>query len=438
MSKTLRSKLNLSPNQHRLQKIKTDHMSRKLIYLDHNSTTPISLRVAEAMLECYRAGYLNPSSQHAAGRMARRRLEQSRESLLRLLGANVSGMASDQLLFTSGGTESNNLALTGLMGALPARILVSAIEHPSVLNTAAHLRALGADVKYIPVDSTGRCDLASLESLLQTPTRLVSLMLANNETGILQPVSEASRLCRQAGALFHCDAVQGVGKIPVSFRQLGCDALTFAAHKMNGPRGIGGLLLRHGVTLNPQMHGGFQQGGMRPGTEDVALAVGMLVALEESLESFQIRLNSSTSPLMNMPATSSSSETDQTNKSNLAQRELSALRDDFENRLLTEVPDCVVIGRDVERLPLTSCVAFPGLDRQAVVMAADLAGLCISSGSACASGSSQPSHVLLAMGFAEEIVAGAVRVSAGRITTFEELSSAALLIGKIYRDFHGN
>ncbi|MFT7629438.1 MAG: cysteine desulfurase [Mariniblastus sp.] len=387
------------------------------IYLDHNSTTPIDPSVAAVIADCHSAGYMNPASQHRPGQLARRKLEEIRRRVAEILDANCVGMQTDQLIFTSGGTESNNLAILGLVGesagktsslATPTsssrRVLISAIEHPSVFGAAEQLVRLGFDVEKIPVDSNGVIDLDALNDLTDQPTELVSIMLANNETGVIQPVRLAADLCRQKGILIHTDAVQAVGKIPVSFQSLGVDALTFTAHKLNGPRGIGGLLLRHGVTPHPILFGGFQQTAIRPGTEDVALAAG----LRQSFELF----------VDDLP-----------NRS----KQMSTLRLSLEQALLSRFADLVINGVGAERVPHTSNISFPGVDRQSFLMAADMSGLAISTGSACASGSSELSPVLLAMGLELPIVEGSIRISLGISTTPQEVDESVHRIAQIIK-----
>ena len=263
------------------------------IYLDHNSTSPIDPQVIDAMVECHQAGYVNPASQHRMGQIARQKLEFLRSDIVDMLGGNNRGVNADQLIFTSGGTESNNLALFGLCldeaGQAAGQTLVSAVEHPSVLEAAESLRQQGASVDHIPVDTNGIVKLNELEVALDKPTRLVSVMAANNETGVIQPVQEIGRLCRSRSAIVHCDAVQAVGKIQVNFRELEIDAMTLAAHKFQGPRGIGALLVKSTARLNPIFHGGFQQMGIRPGTEDVALVAGLHRALQLFLENKEVR-----------------------------------------------------------------------------------------------------------------------------------------------------
>jgi len=369
------------------------------IYLDNNATTPIDPEVAAAMMACYEQGYANPASQHQLGRKARQVLEQARERSGLLLGGQMSGFPADQVLLTSGGTEANNLALRGLCGPPPGRIIVSAIEHPSVLSPAEHLRRTGYDVVLCPVDHHGVVLLDRLETLLTEDTRLVSIMLANNETGVLQPVEQAAELCNRVGLPLHTDATQAVGKVPVDFRRLGVAALTCAAHKFHGPRGIGILLLRGGVKLDPLLLGGFQQAGLRPGTEDVALAVGM----RQALELCHARQSEITG-------------------------HLASLRDALEEAVRAGWPDLLIGGESAPRLPQTSSAAFVGLDRQALQMALDLAGVACSTGSASASGSSERSPVLVAMGLQGSQIDAALRLSLGRQNTPAEVAEASYRI----------
>jgi cysteine desulfurase len=368
------------------------------LYLDHNSTTPIDARVVEAMERCWREGLANPASQHFAGRKARKAIEEAREGIAEILGAQVGGMTADRLIFTSGGTEANNLALFGLMEAAApgSRVVISAIEHPSITAAAEVLQRRGVDVQKLPVDGSGVVEVQKLDELLDRPTALVSVMLANNETGVLQPIIEIAQACAARGVTTHTDAVQAVGKVPVHFRELGVSALTIAAHKFHGPLGIGALLLRHEVQLAPQLWGGFQQSGLRPGTENVPLAVGMHTALTLWREEAEIR-----------------------------QQRMTQLRDNLEAHLRAAVPELVIIGERSPRLPQTSCIAFPGINRQALVMALDLAGVACSTGSACASGSSEPSPVLLAMGLSSAVVEGSIRLSLGAFTTATEIAQAS-------------
>jgi cysteine desulfurase len=386
-------------------------MTAAPIYLDHNSTTSIDPRVVEAMVRAWRDVGANPASQHGPGRKARRMLEDAREGIAELLGAKTGGMDADQLIFTSGGTEANNLALVGLTTILagtkpgpgeqrekPAILCISPIEHPSITAAVAELRRRGCEVRMLPVNSNGLVHIGGQECL----PHVVSVMLANNETGVIQPVADIAKEFRERGALIHSDAVQAVGKIPVNFAALGVDAMTAAPHKFHGPVGIGVLVVRHGIKLGPQLVGGFQQAGIRPGTENVALAVGFHKALELAMCELDERVG-----------------------------RMLGLRDALEELLSGELQDIVVISKDADRrLPNTSCVAFPGLDRQALVMALDLAGVACSTGSACASGSSDPSPTLVAMGLPKPVIDGAIRLSLGAFTTAEEVAEAARRIIK--------
>jgi cysteine desulfurase len=391
------------------------------IYLDNNATTPIDPRVVEAMACAWKECGANPASQHSLGRKARRMLEEAREGILELLGAKTGGMDADQLVFTSGGTEANNLAILGLssIGSLgtktgpgdpqrdPPTLFVSHIEHPSVTASAAEAQRRGCMQKPVFVNREGEAEEIGAAGQLPftaSGPSIVTVMLANNETGVIQPVEllrKAAHKESKFAPLIHTDAVQAVGKIPVSFRDLHVDAMTVAPHKFHGPLGIGALVLRHGVKLQPQMFGGFQQAGMRPGTENVALAVGFYTALKFAVEELGDRAT-----------------------------QMRSLRDGLEKSLRAELPEMVVIGERAPRLPNTSCVSFPGLDRQALVIALDLAGVACSTGSACASGSSEASPTLVAMGLPKPVIDGAIRLSLGAFTTVEEVAEAARRIIK--------
>ena len=384
------------------------------IYLDHNASTPILPEVADAIAECHRAGYVNPASAHEPGRAARRVLESARESIGNILGANLSGTDADRIVFTSGGTEANNLALRGLGGAPsglarpvgearpklhPTHAIVSAIEHPSIAELAEQMQHEGWQIDRLGVDSSCVVQPEELESLIRSDTRFVAVMLGNNETGAIQPVAEIAAICRTHNIPLHTDAIQAVGKIDVDFRSLGVATMSAAAHKFHGPRGIGVLIVRHDVELVPLLRGGFQQSGIRPGTESVALAVGMQTALELW----------------------------QAESAERASR-MRELRDSLEAGLRSGWSGLVVNADLAPRLPHTSNVSFPGLDRQALLMALDVAGVACSTGSACASGSSEPSPVLLAMGADDAVVGGSLRLSIGARTTPHEIDEAVARI----------
>jgi cysteine desulfurase len=383
------------------------------IYLDHNATTPVLPEVIEAMRACYAEPYLNPESQHEFGRRARRRLEEARERIGELVGAKTTGRDADTVIFTSGGTEANNLALRGLIGDRPpGRLVTSALEHPSVTALTDDLARFGWQIDRLGVDRRGvlRADmlpemLRPGYSLLRPDTTAVSAILGHNETGVLQPINRISAACAQHNVPLHTDATQVVGKLPVDFRALGAATMSFAAHKFHGPLGIGALVVRHDTQLAPQLFGGFQQAGLRPGTESVALAVGMQSALDLWHEERDAR-----------------------------RARLESLRDDFERAIRDGWPEVVVIGGEVARLPQTSNLAFVGLERQALFIALDQAGVACSTGSACASGSSEPSPAHLAQGLAEAEISSALRFSFGASTTADEVAESSRRILRVCND----
>ncbi len=375
------------------------------IYLDNSATTPMLPEVAEVMDRCYRESVGNPASSHWAGREARRTLENARETIAELLGARLAGPDPDKLIFTSGGTEANNLAIRGVMGLPPGHLIISAIEHPSVEAVAAHLEQQGSAVDRLGVSRQGVVQARELPRIAAARTRLVSVMLANNETGVIQPIAELAATCRAAGIPLHTDAVQAVGSIPVMFRELGADLLSFSAHKFHGPPGIGGLLVRGSVPLQRVSFGGAQQLGLRPGTEPVALCVGMAHALALwHQRQAQIEAH------------------------------LRRLRDRFESALQQAWPAIVLHGVAAPRLPQTSNISFPQLDRQLLLLAIDRAGVACSSGSACASGSAEPSRVLRAMGCSRTLVQGALRFSFSRLHTDQDVTESIRRILLVCKD----
>ena len=383
------------------------------IYLDNNSTTAISPTVAATIAHCYDQGYVNPASQHRSGQMARRRLEMLRTEMIAMLGGVSTGMETDRLIITSGGTESNNLALAGLAALAQKtletkeklRVIVSAVEHPSILSFADFLGSAGYTVEKLSVDANGLISLEDLQLKLEShdlhPIGVVSIMAANNETGVIQPIKQAAQLCRQQHVFFHCDAVQAVGKSSIDFSDLGVDSMSLTAHKFHGPRGVGGLLVRHGIELQPMLFGGFQQMATRPGTEDVALTAGMHQALVE----FQ-------------------QDTDR-------ETTIGRLRDRLQTGLQSIQPGVVINGGVTDRMAHTLNVSFPGVNRQAFLMAADFAGLAISTGSACASGSSDPSHVIIAMGANNDVVEGSIRFSLGAFNNEQEIDTCLTICQQI-------
>lgn len=340
------------------------------VYLDHNATSPLKESARLAMLAAFELTG-NASSIHAEGRSAHALLDQARERLARAVG-----VIAPMVVFTSGGSEANNLAIKG---APVERLIVSAIEHPSVLETA---RASTRQVDILPVDGQGMVDLEALERLLASgPKALVSVMLANNETGVIEPIREIVRVAHAQGALVHTDAVQALGKIPLNFGLFGTDLMSLSAHKLGGPAGAGALVVRDGLVLAPLVHGGGQELWRRAGTENLAAIAGFAAAIEEK------RL------------------------------EIKVLRDHLESGL----EGAVVFGGKSERLPNTSCFATPGLSAETALMALDLAGFAVSSGSACSSGKVAKSHVLAAMGVAPDLANAAIRVSLGWTTTARDV-----------------
>lgn len=362
------------------------------VYLDFNATSPLHPDVQRAMSEVSQLGPLNPSSMHAEGRRARQIWDEARQRI-----ADALDCAAARVVITSGGTEANNLAIQGLMQIRRGPVLVSAVEHPSVLEVAESYRSLGREVIRIPVDDQGVVVLSALEELLvgDPPPALVSVMTANNETGVLQPTADIASRCEMHGVPLHCDAVQSAGKLPWPLSMEAGWLMSISGHKLEGPAGIGALVCSPDIELPPLLRGGNQQGGWRAGTEPVALAVGLATALERW----------------------------QAHGSDWLERLRSGQRA-FEQSLTERIPGAVILGRRAARLPHTTQAAFPGRDRQALLMGLDLAGIACSTGSACSSGSSEVSHVLRAMGVPEPVCEGALRFSWGPLTERSDLERA--------------
>lgn len=342
-------------------------------YLDWNATTPLRAEAAAAMRAAM-AHCGNASSVHRRGREARRAVERAREAV-----AALAVMPAAGVVFTGGGTEANHLAL---LGSGCKRVLVSAVEHNSVLQAVP-------EAERIPVDSRGRVDLAQLDAMLAADPRpaLVSVMLANNETGILQPVADIAALARSRGALVHCDMIQAAGKIAIDALALGVDLVSLSAHKIGGPPGVGAVIVRDGIELAPLFRGGGQEGGRRAGSENLIGIAGFAAAAEAALADLA------------------------------AYDRVHRLRDRLESEILAAAPDAVVIGADVPRLPNTASIAMPGVPAETQVIALDLAGVMVSAGAACSSGKVGPSHVLAAMGLPPDIANAAIRISLGWTTT---------------------
>lgn len=349
-------------------------------YLDHNATTPLDERVLEAMLPHLRESFGNPSSVHAPGRAARKALDQAREQVAALLGAHPS-----QVIFTSGGTEANNLAIKGLaFNRQPGRIALSTIEHASVRAPAKALIPFGWSLDEIEVDAQGLVQTEALAARLTGQTALVSVMLANNETGACQPLAELVEALAGSATVLHTDAVQAAGKLALDFTALGAHLMSVSAHKLNGPKGVGALVVDKALDLTPLLHGGGQEKGRRGGTENLAAIVGFGKAAELAATELNHRA------------------------ANMRQ-----LRERFEAQLKQKVPTAVVFAEQAPRLPNTTFLALPGIEGETLLMGLDSKGLAVSSGAACGSSHNEPSHVLKAMGVDAGLARCAIRVSFG-------------------------
>jgi cysteine desulfurase len=371
-------------------------VTRPAVYLDHAATTPVRPEVLEAMLPYLtEQAFGNPSSAHRFGRTARAGLEQARREVAQAIGAEP-----NQVIFTSGGTEADNLGIVGASLAARERgdamcAAVSAIEHKAILAAAHAVCHLGGREVVLPVGADGQLDPHALDAALAERPAVVSVMWVNNEVGVIQPVGEIAGRCREAGVVFHTDAVQAFGKVPVDLRDFSCTLLTLSGHKIGAPKGIGALIVRDRRAVEAIIHGGGQQFGIRPGTENVAGAVALgraaaLAAAEQPQEAERLRV----------------------------------LRDDLAARLTAAVPDLVVNAEHARRAPHVLSVAVPGADSEALLMHLDLAGVAVSSGSACSTGAVEPSHVLVAMGVPRELALGAIRLSLGHGSTAEDVARA--------------
>ncbi|MGI8871549.1 MAG: cysteine desulfurase family protein [Candidatus Limnocylindria bacterium] len=369
------------------------------IYLDHAATTPTDARVVEAMLPYLTERFGNPSSIHASGRRARQALDEARETVARILGAEPR-----EVVFTSGGSEADNLAIKGAAWAASARgrhIVTSAVEHKAVLHTCQVLERQGFEVTYVGVNRLGRVDPEAVRAAITERTTVVSIVYGQNEVGTLQPIADIGGICRERGVLFHTDAVQAAVSQPLDVDRLGVDLLSLSGHKLYGPKGIGALFVRRGTSLLPQLQGGAQERQRRAGTENVAGAVAFAVALSLVHDDVAAR-----------------------DRQNGREADL---RDGLIDRLLT-LPGVALSGDPDRRLPNNASFLIDGVDGADLVAALDLAGVETSTGSACASGSTDPSHVLLAMGVGPDRARGALRLTIGRDTTAGEVKAAGEII----------
>jgi len=378
-------------------------MTKRVTYLDNAATTPVRPEVLEAMLPYLgKEAFGNPSSAHRFGRAARAGIEEAKRAVATAVGAEP-----NQVVFTSGGTEADNLAIIGAALAArdrggPFRVAVSATEHKAALAAAHAVKHLGGDEIILPVTASGQVDGAALAKALEYGVAIVSVMWVNNEVGTVQPVADLATRCREAGVLFHSDAVQAFGKLPVSIHDSGCTLLTISGHKIGAPKGVGALIVRDRKAVEAIIHGGGQQFGIRPGTENVPGIVGLGVAARLAAEEQQ----------------------------SLAAR-LDELRNELERRLVAIVPDALINGWQGARAPHISNVSIPGTDSEALLMHLDLAGIACSSGSACSTGAVEPSHVLTAMGVPRELGVAALRFSFGKDSTLEDVEAVSAALPRI-------
>lgn len=362
----------------------------KTIYFDNNATSQVAPEVVEAMLPYFHELYGNPSSMHTFGGQVEKAVVEARERVAHLLGAHP-----DEILFTSCGTESDNTAIMSALAAQPEKrhIITTRVEHPAILNLCQYLeRNKGYEVTYLSVDFKGRLNLEEYAAALRKDTAIVSIMFANNEVGNIYPIQKMAEMAKEAGAHFHTDAVQAVGKIPINLGAMPVDFLALSGHKIHAPKGIGVLYIRKGTRFRPFLRGGHQERGRRAGTENVPYIIGLGQAAQLAID-------------------------------HIAQEqiEVAALRDRLEQGLLAAIPDAVVNGDTDNRLPNTSSIAFKYVEGEAILLMLDRLGICASSGSACTSGSLEPSHVLRAMGVPFTYAHGSIRLSLSRYSTQEEV-----------------
>ena len=364
------------------------------VYLDNNATTPVLPEVFEAMRPYFGEHFGNASSIHHHGQETRAAVEDARESVARLLGANAS-----EIVFTSGGTEGDNLAIAGLVEA-GDHLITSSVEHHAVLHAAKHAAEIGCELTVLPVDGRGVVDPSDVKRALRPNTKLISIMMANNETGVLQPFQEIGKIAADADVYFHTDAVQAAGKIAIDVKSIGCDALTISGHKMNAPQGVGALYLKKGTTIRPLLYGGRHERSRRAGTENVP----GIVALGKAAELVRQALDAG------------------------GDQRVAALRDRLEQEILAQVDDAVVNGSGAMRVPNTTNIRFAHIEGESLVIALDLKGLAVSTGAACSSGAIEPSHVLVAMGLRPDQARASIRFSLGKQTTGADIDFALPLV----------
>ena len=364
------------------------------IYLDNNATTPVLPEVFEAMRPYFGEHFGNASSIHHHGQETRAAVEDARESVAGLLGCRAS-----EIVFTSGGTEADNLAIAGLV-APGDHVITSSIEHHAVLLACKHLEEIGCEVTVLPVDGRSLVDPDDARRALRPNTKLISIMIANNETGVLQPVEEIGRIAAEAEVLFHTDAVQAAGKVPIDVKRIGCDALTISGHKIHAPQGIGALYVKKGTQIQPLFYGGRHERSRRAGTENVPGIVGLGMAARLAMEAFD----------------------------RSDDKKMAAMRDRLQQGILAQVDEAGVNGGDAMRVPNTTNLHFDHIDGEALVIALDLKGLAVSTGAACSSGAIEPSHVLVAMGLRADQARASIRFSLGKQTVAEDIDYALALV----------
>lgn len=364
------------------------------VYLDNNATTPVLPEVFEAMKPYYGDQFGNASSIHQRGQASRAAVERAREAVAKLLGCRAS-----EIVFTSGGTEADNLALFGLAGE-GDHVITSTIEHHAVLNAGKHLESMGCEVTYLPVDGRGLVDPDDVRHSIKPNTRLISIMFANNETGIIQPVEEIGEIAAEADIYFHTDAVQAAAKVPIDVKKIGCDLLSISGHKIHAPQGIGALYVRKGTMLQPMLYGGSHERSRRAGTENVPGIVGLGKAAELALQGL------------------ANGDIDK----------IRQMRDSLETAILRTIEETEVNGEGAPRVPNTSNIQFSYIEGEAMVIALDLKGLAVSTGAACSSGAIEPSHVLTAMGLTPERARASIRFSIGKQNTSQDIGFAVGLV----------
>ena len=364
------------------------------IYLDYNATTPLLPEVFEAMCPYFGDQFGNASSIHHHGQQTRAAVEDAREAVAALLGCRAS-----EIVFTSGGTEADNLAVAGLVGA-GDHVVTSSIEHHAVLLACKHLEEIGAEVTVLPVDGRSLVDPADVRRALRTNTKLISIMMANNETGVLQPVEEIGKIAAEADILFHTDAVQALGKVAIDIKRIGCHALSISGHKIHAPQGVGALYVRKGTRLQPLFYGGRHERSRRAGTENVPGIVGLGKAAHLAKQALDRGDD----------------------------QKMAATRDRLQQGILAQVEEAGVNGYGAARVPNTTNIHFDHIDGEALVIALDLKGVAVSTGAACSSGAIEPSHVLVAMGLRIDQARASIRFSLGKQTTAEDIDFALALV----------